>query len=319
MEIDFSKCRIRTPAMDERLPLYRMLMELFEIDRPVYETMIEKHKRFYTWTPYTLYLGDEILGNAALVPMRIWLGGRPADIVGVGAVATATHYQRKGVARHLIRHCAEILDRQQMPSALFTDLSVVYEDAGFRTIPQVYRAAGARRMDFDSRGFDCEILDTVDEGHVEQMKGIYTNEYPNYDGKVVKDRAYWQLYELLFNPYPSPRLLFCTGDGRLLGYARVDVEDDRLLLSELCGRPSAVDVTEALRSFVRSYAVELGLDLITFALPPGHFSEQILHSHQIHLEPEPPGAHREIFMVRPAAGQALGPLERLQWSLADKF
>ena len=319
MEIDFSKCRIRTPREDERLPLYRMLMELFEIDRPVYETMIEKHKRFYTWTPYTLYLGDEILGNAALVPMRIWLGGRPADVVGVGAVATATPYQRKGVARYLMKHCAEILDRQEVPSVLFTELPAVYEEAGFRIIPQVYRAATRWQMDFDSRGFDCKILDTVDEGHVERMKGIYTDEYPNYDGKVVKDRAYWQLYELLFNPYPSPRLLFCTGKGRLLGYARVDVEEDRLLLSELCGRPSAVEVTEALLSFVTGYAVGLGLDLVTFALPPGHFAEQILDSHHVHLEPEPPAAHREIFMVRPAAGQALGPLERLQWSLADKF
>ena len=41
--------------------------------------------------------------------------------------------------------------------------------------------------------------------------------------------------------------------------------------------------------------------------------------HEIELTPEPPGAHREVFMVRPAVHQSLGALGDLQWSLADRF
>jgi hypothetical protein len=45
----------------------------------------------------------------------------------------------------------------------------------------------------------------------------------------------------------------------------------------------------------------------------------MLTSEGIRVEAEPPGVQREKFMIRPTAGRRLGPLHKLQWSLADKF
>ena len=319
MELDLSKCRIHTPTGDELLRLYRMVMEVFVGDRPVFAEMIEKGRRFYTWTPYTLYLGNELLGNVSLMPMRIWLEGRITQTVGIASVATPKRYRRMGVAKHLMGHCLGVIDRQKMPAVLLTNLPGMYQWAGFEAVDQAYPAASTRQVDFAKRGFDCKLLETLAEDHLEEMARLYAQEYPNYDGKVVRDPDYWQLYQMLFNPYPKIKVLFCIRDGRVLGYARLELEDDRLLVSEICGDASGTDVAETLLGFMADYARQVGRDLVTFALPPDHFAKQILNHHDVQLQPEPPGAHRETFMVRPRAGELLGPLERLQWSLADKF
>jgi len=319
MEIDFSQCHVRTPAGDDLTSLFQMLMEVFVPDRPIFSEMIATGKQFYTWTPCTLYQGDELLGNVSLFPMRIWLEGRVVETVGIASVATQKKYRRQGVARYLMEHCLKRVDRQEKACVLFTDLPAVYESLGFRTVRQSYRAAATRRMPFGLHGYACEYLDTLAQEHLDRITPIYSNELPNYNGKVVRDPDYWQSYQMLFNNDRRARLALCSGKSRMEGYARFDDEGDRLTICELCCRASATNMAEALLACVARYARKVPIDLITFALPPDHFAWRVLESGDVGLEPEPPGAGREEFMVRPAAGQPLGPLGRLQWSLADRF
>jgi predicted acetyltransferase len=319
MDVDLSKCRIRTPTGDKLLPLYQMLMEIFPTDRPVFAEIIEKGRRFYTWTPYALYRSDELLGNVSLMPVRIWMAGRPVKVVGIASVATRKQYRRKGVARRLLQHVLNVVDQQRAPAVLLTGLPAVYQGLGFETIGQTYLAASTERVSFPGRGLDSEILGHLDPGHLEQLAEIYAGPYPNYDGKVVRDPDYWQLYQMLFDLQPRWKILSCVRHGRMVGYARVEVEDDRLLVSELCCQASAGGVAEGLLHFVADRARQAERPRISFALPPGHFAGEVLRRGNVPLEPEPAGAPREAFMVRPPLGEPLGRFARLQWSLADKF
>ncbi len=317
--IDLTKCEIRTPTGDALLPLYEMLVEAFPVDRPVFNEMIATGRRFYTWTPYCLYRGDLVVGSVSLVPMRIWLAGQAMEVVGIASVATRSEYRRQGIAGHLLRHALRIVEERRAPAVLFTGLPGIYQRRGFKRIEQTYLAASAGRMEFARRGHDCEILESLDDGHLDRLASVYAGDYPNYDGKVVRDPDYWQLYQMLLNLYPKPKILSCTQRGRLAGYARVEPEDDRLLVSEICGDPRAGNLTEALLSFVAGYARQIRLDLVTLALPRDHYVWQALRRDDAALQAEPPGADRETFMVRPAPQEDLGPLGQLQWSLADKF
>jgi len=269
MDVDLSKCRIRTPTGNELLSLYQMLMEVFPPDRPVFAEMIEKGRRFYTWTPYALYRGDELLGNVSLMPVRIWMAGRPVRVVGIASVATRKEHRRKGVARRLLQHALSIVDQQRAPAVLLTGLPAVYQGLGFETIGQTYLAASAERVSFSSRGLDVEILGYLDPSHLRQLAEIYAGSYPNYDGKVVRDPDYWELYQMLFNLQPRWKILSCARHGRMVGYVRVEVEDDRLLVSELCGEASAGEVAEGLLHFVADHARQAERPLISFALPGG--------------------------------------------------
>jgi hypothetical protein len=151
------------------------------------------------------------------------------------------------------------------------------------------------------------------------MAKIYSEEDPDRDGRIVRDAKYWQLYRACFNGNPGAGILFGERRKRVAGYVRIETEDDRLLVSELCCPPAASEVARALLGCVAELAADGKRDTITLALPAENLAMQILQGSGAALEAEPAGAGREIFMVRPPGHQALGPLETLQWPLCDKF
>jgi predicted N-acetyltransferase YhbS len=312
-------CQIRTPTCDALLPLYEMLMEVFPVDRPVFTEMAGQGKRFYTWTPYALYLDDVPVGNVSLMPMRIWLDGQPFRLVGVASVATSKPYRRQGIARRLLEHTMRIVDEENVPAILFTSVPALYEPFGFQPVEQTPSAVPTANLNLPGKGPDADVVNHLSDARLEQVAELYTNEYPNYDGKVVRDADYWLLYQMLFNVFARHTMLCCTHQGQTVGYARVEAKKDRLLLAELVCNPSATNVAEALLRSAKAHALKHDLPWITLALPPKHFAWQLLNYHRITPQAEPPGAKREPFMARPAPSQPPGPLAHLQWSLVDEF
>ena len=319
MKIDVSDCEIRMPTGDERLPLYRLLMEIFPTDRPLITGLIDEEDRFPNWPCYTLCSGSQILGNVSLAPMQVRLDGRSTELVGIAWVATREEYRRQGVANRLLRHALEVLDERGLPSVLFTGLPGVYEPLGFVAVPQVYLAAPAQQLAPGRPKLDSRIHQTLTPDLVETMAGIHARANSNHDGKVVRDRKYWQLYRALFNGNPNVGLLVREQKGRAAGYVRIETEDDRLLVSELCCPPAAADVAQTLLGWVAELATDTERETITLALPREHLAMQILRQSGVVLAPEPAGAHRETFMVRAPGNRPLGPLKTLQWPLCDKF
>ena len=310
---------IRMPAGDERLPLYRLLMEIFPADRPLITELIDEEDRFPNWPAYTLCSGNEILGNVSLAPMQVWLDGRSIELVGIAWVATGEKYRRQGVAKRLMRHVLEVVDAEGLPSVLFTGLPGVYEPLGFEVVEQVYLAAAAGQLPSGRPEFESRIYQTLTPNLVETMVRIHAREKSGPDGEVVRDAKYWQLYRALFNGNANVGLLVCEQEGRVAGYVRVETEDDRLLVSELSCVPAAGNVAQTLLGCVAELAADTERETITLALPWEHPAMQILRRCGIALVPEPTGAARETFMVRAPRGRPLGLLKKLQWPLCDKF
>jgi GNAT superfamily N-acetyltransferase len=302
------------------IELYRMLMEVFAVDRGVFSEMISTGKSFYTWTPYALYSGDVLVGNVSLMPIRIRLGGRTVEVMGVASVATPEPFRGQGVATRLLRHCLDIVDRKRLPAVLFTGMPRFYEKMGFKAIQQTYLEAAAGDLRGATTVRDTEIAGQLDAPQVETMARIYLEEYPEYDGTVVRDWQYWQLYQMLVNNSPNVRIAtWRSSGGEAVGYARLELEEDRVLISELCCDPSRRAVAKDLVACAVRQALRSGKALISFALPHGHFLSETLAGEGVPFRPEPRGPHRETFMTRPPAGGTLGKLAGLQWSLADKF
>ena len=319
MKVDLSNCEIRMLTGDERLPLYRLLMEIFPTDRPLIAELVDEEDRFPNWPAYSLCSDNEVLGNISLAPMQVWLDGRSTELVGIAWVATREEYRRQGIANRLLRHVLEVVDEQGLPSVLFTGLPGVYEPLGFDVVEQVYLAAPAQQLASGRPKLDSRIHQTLTPDLVETMARIHARSDSNHDGQVVRDRKYWQLYRALFNGNPSVRLLVPEQEDRAAGYVRIETEDGRLLVSELCCPPVAADVARTLLGCVAELATDTERETITLALPSDHLAMRILRRSAVALEPEPAGAPRETFMVRAPGNRPLGPLKKLQWPLCDKF
>lgn len=316
---DLKQCRIATPTGSARVALYRMLGEVFPPDRELFASLIESGRPYATWTPYTLYDGEEILGNVALMPLKVWLGGRPVEVVGVASVATAPRYRRQGIARYLLQHCLALADRDRLPAVLFTGQPEVYDRHGFVRIAPRYTECRLDDWPFHHRSQEKTWLDCPTAEQWKALGSIYADDYPNYDGKLLRDACYRPLYQTLFRLNPHWRIVACGTGGRWLGYARCEAEPGRLLVSEFCCDPGREEAAESLLSAIGVEAGRLGRTVVSWALPTGHFVDGLLRSHGVAQAAEGTGAGREVFMVRPAAGEPLGPLARLSWPLADKF
>ena len=319
MSFDLSQCQIRTPIGEDRGRLYRFLMDQFPPDRPLLQTVMDTGRGYYTWTPLALYQGNELMGCAAILPMRIWLDGRMHDVAGLASVATEPRYRRLGAARRLVEHCLEITDRRGLACVLFTSLPPVYQGAGFQAIRQDYVGAAVEQLRFQGCGPAGQTRDELDEAAVAVLARIYAQHCPPYTGKVERDAEYWEFYQILFHANAQATIVLCQRDGRPRGYARCEREADRLLVSEVCAEPREKEVVEALFARIADQAQQAGAEWVTLALPRDHFARQFLHDRGIALQAEPPGAPREAFMVRPSAGRPFDPWADLQWSLADKF
>lgn len=318
MSLDLTKCRIREPAGFSQVDLYRLLGEVFPPDQELFEWLIASGRPLYTWTPYTLYRGEEIVGNVSLMPLRIWLDGQPIEVVGVASVFARPQYRHQGVARHLLKHCLTLIDQQRLPAVLFTGCPEVYSGVGFVRIGQEYWECRLSNWPAHEQDFQSAWLDPPTPEDWEAIAWLY-DECPAGDGKLVRDREYWLLYQTLFRLNPHVRLVACGECRRWLGYARCEEESGRLLVSEFCCPEDREEIAESLMEAIAEKATLQGRTLLLLALRPVIFSTAFCVVRGVELVVEGPTAGREVFMVRPAAGQPLGRLGQLQWSLADKF
>jgi len=283
------------------------------------ELVWEKMRYSLGWRPYTLYRGDEILGNVTLLPMSVWLKGEVVDVVGIAAVATLEAYREMGVARYLMKYCLEQIDKEQKASVLFTEKPAIYEGLGFKRIEQRYFMAEVGDIQLENKGFDAKLCGTVTPEQMQKMAGVYTGNFGNYDGMVARTADYTSFYELCLNSYEEPRIIFCLDEGRMRGYIRVEPEGDGLLVSEICCDETAKDVAESLLYFAAEYARDNDLATMSFSLFSGHFAWKLLKEKSVPIEREAGCKGREVFMVRPAGNGELGAFADLQWSLSDKF
>jgi predicted acetyltransferase len=319
MSLDFSKCVVRQPTGETLREMYRILWEMFPYDRPVYEEMLRTNKPFYTLISYALYEGEEFVGHAGIMPLRMWMNGRVLEVVGVGAVATVPKFRRLGVAHHLLTCCTDVIDQRRRLSVLYTELPRTYLAHGFEVVTQHYSACAITPSVWGQAGYELQLLEALNSEETAAMSGIYSNRYPNYNGKIDRDESYWDLYRMLFNPYPKPRIFLGRRGGKVYGYARFDQEDDRITITEMCCSPDNAELAEALLKNAWDYAARKGIALCSFALPPEHFVWPMLRQKGIKLAAEPGGVRREVFMARPTPGEPLAEIRNLQWSLADKF
>lgn len=317
MEVDFLKCRIISPTDDELLRMYKDLWEIFPYDRPIYDEMIKTRKDLHTLKNYALFKDDEFLGNAALIPFKLYFQDVIIEIIGVGAVATMPAYRNKGIAKRLMRYCMQIVDGRGLPAALFTELEEVYRGHGFESVNQEYLACTIEYGQFDTNLFEFEIIDSINDSLLSELQDIYDNS-AIIDGKVVRDDSYWQMYKMFFNPYPKPKIILCRKGQLLLGYARFDAEDDRITITEMWSKEGE-RIFESMLGRIWKIAAEQKINICTFAPAADHPVFKLLSYKGIILSQEPKVVRRESFMLRPAKGKQLGSLTRLEWSLADKF
>lgn len=317
MAIDFSKCKIRTPENAQELQrLYKMLAEVFPVERKLFEDIISGAHTFYNWTPYTLYHGEELLGNVSIVIFRLQAEGRLQKVAGIASVATPERYRGMGIAKYLMNHVLKIIDAQNLPSILFTSLPRVYTGLGYKIVDQGVMQVSVKKIKRTS-GLIVNSITHLNREHLKTAENLYSGLLP-YNGKLLRDAEYWRMYGNVVNNSDKIEFAFCRNDEKALGYVRLEYEADRVLLDEFYAPAESRAINAALWSLVCDAAAEKDKNNISISLPSTHELWNFLQHNDLKTEPEI-DADREIFMVRMPEKKPLKWLTGVRWPLSDKF
>lgn len=317
MKIDLDECVVKSPEGEERNKLYKMLGEVFAIETKLFNDAIEGKFKFCNWTPFSLYYGDEVAGNVSIIKMQIWLGGKIIDLYGIGSVATPEKFRKNGIAKHLMAHSLNEIDKLNLPSVLFTDLPKVYESHGFKTVHQEYRMFDITNVKAISSNQNIEYIEEINNEILTEIRDIYENSCQNFDGKFVRGDQKLSNMKKLYNPKKS-QIIASQKDGKICGYIKADYDKDRITLTEFCCDINDTETRQSLIAAALNAADKHEVKTISLAFAPSHFIWNVLENNETKTEVEE-GAQREVFMVRGPHGNTAGALENLFWSLADKF
>jgi predicted acetyltransferase len=318
MDIDLSRTEIRPPEGRELRALYHYLLSIFPRENWLFQAAADGEDLLYSWSPTCMFYEGQFLGNVSRLDVNIWLAGAAQRVAGIASVATRTEFRRMGVAKHLLRAVLEQIDREGLDSVLFTKQPGMYASLGFRGLEQSYMMVSAGMIRPGRRDLRVEYLSVLDASLLDRIDFVYSECYPDYDGKVIRDRRYWSFYRGYFNHAPQKRIVLCSRKNVDVGYIRIEQEADRILVSEFCCQPERDRITEQLYGLIEETALSVGFETIAIALAEEHFLWNWLRKHGAVPQSET-GAVREVFMVRGQRGEWLSKLETRRWPLSDKF
>jgi predicted acetyltransferase len=298
--------------------LYKFLESIFPREDWLFQAAAAGEDLLYSWSPTCIFLDGQIIGNVSRFDVDIWMEGAAMRIAGFAGVATLPEVRRLGVAKNLLRAVLDQVDQDGLGSVLYTRHPSMYTSSGFQAIEQEYMMLSTGKIPKGTRDLQVEFVDNLEASLVDRIDPIYSQAYPDYDGKVIRDRRYWAFYRGYFNHAPYKRIALCSRQNVDVGYIRIEQESDRLLLSEFCCQPDRDRIIEQLYVLVEERAQSLGLEIISIALAEEHFLWRWLQEHGVDLQPET-GAAREVFMIRNSRRGGLPKLNSLRWPLADKF
>lgn len=306
---------VRRPTRQMMPRLYRLLGDVFEPDRSLMERVCEGVVDLANWDHFVLCRGDEIVSHVALVHMQVLFEGRPTKVAGIASVFTLPAYREQGLARRVLQEALAAADQSDETCVLFSWLPRLYERFGFRIIRQEYHRTPTIKGCFDRHGLDWSDTTKLIVADIDEMKQIYAAS-PGFDGKLLREGAYWPFYQAAFNGRQDVCMSFCREQHRVLGYVRLEREARSALITEYCAVPDADEVVEALLARAFDWASDQELPHVAFALPAANPAWAMLKRRAIETVPDDT-TPREPFMARLSA-ETQG-LSRLQWSLSDKF
>jgi len=153
----------------DRRALHRLLLDVFNVDvSPIEEFgLADPTYRAFSYLDVT----GCCVANAATFTLKLIIGGKPVNAMGIQSVATRPEWRRRGLSHDLLERALRWCDVNARLTFLMTFIPRFYEPMGFRIVPQfayVGRAPatgppalGCRRLDLgasDDRRLLAQVL-----------------------------------------------------------------------------------------------------------------------------------------------------------------
>jgi predicted N-acetyltransferase YhbS len=228
-------------------------------------------------TRVALMRGDEELSRALVFPMTIRIGRAEVRMDGIGGVATADAHRNRGYSRRVMEAAVHLMTAGDAALSTLYGIPHFYPRFGYATLGPEYTVAPAsldERADLPTGYSDRP----GEPGDLLALQQLYRNETARSVGPEVRGGDWWVWKELetaLAAGAGEVRVL--EREGRIAGYAwrasfgwwMEQIAEDRPPALRI-GEAFAVDpgAAEAVLALCRRWSRDLGLPVVTLAVPP---------------------------------------------------
>ena len=295
--------RVDKPDSAEQRQLFGILKRNLPSARRFFGLMQQEGFAAFGYRPTSLFLGRKLISSVSTVTMNIHGGGGLIRGIGITSVVTRASHQGRGFIRHLLEVVLSRIDRRPYAFAvLFTSKPEVYAKHGFKSAHQVNYT-----LDFDSlraelpiaeAGLTVSVWRELSREKETSIRRIYQQYAKRHFGTLNRDTRRWKAYFTSLRLEPKDRILLLESHGTVVGYARIRLEQDEVLLGEAycLKKPKGLSAS-ILASICLRVAKEQKTRRIVLSLPRSHELIGWLTRNNAPLEKEPQ-SRRETLMLR---------------------
>lgn len=145
-----------------------------------------RHKIWGWMTP-----DDQIAAKLHLIPLSIYVHGRPFEMGGVSSVATWPEYRRQGMVKHLLKHALNDMKENGQTVSLLHPFSVpFYRQYGWELtfMDQHYTIPMEKlKKDWKGDGYVSRM-----EPDIPLLSEMYTDYAKAFTGMIARDEKWWE-------------------------------------------------------------------------------------------------------------------------------
>nr|WP_155608850.1 GNAT family N-acetyltransferase [Paenibacillus timonensis] len=188
----------------------------------------ERRKSFIPERSWGAFEGGELLAKLMLLPLHLYVQGRPVPMGGIAGVATWPEHRRSGLVRELLATALRRMNEQgQILSCLHPFSIPFYRKFGW----EVYTDYKKYTVNIDSFPSKTLVTGNVKRGvkDIELLNGIYHSFARRYNGMLVRDEEWWKRMVLGEEDHTA---VYYAESGQPEGYVLYQVKNKELIIDE---------------------------------------------------------------------------------------
>ncbi|WP_249872589.1 GNAT family N-acetyltransferase [Oceanobacillus saliphilus] len=193
------------------------------------EALVKKKEETKRHTIWGWMEDGKIAAKAHLIPLSVYINGKPFEMGGISAVSTWPEYRRNGMVKQLLAHALKHMKENGQVISYLHPFSVpFYRKFGWEMVFEEKKYTIP--MDNLKRKWSAEGYVRRSDADIELLHQIYTAYAMNFNGMLTRDEKWWEQRVLAKN---SMVAVCYDKNNQAEGYLIYSVKENMLQVEEL--------------------------------------------------------------------------------------
>lgn len=195
------------------------------------EERASRRAQFRSEEKWGAFEDDQLMAQLTLLPLAIYINGRPIPMGGIAGVGTWPEYRRQGLVSKLLQHTLEIMRRDgQMISLLHPFEFDFYRKFGWEMFSEQRRYTIAsnllpKRVQVPGTVIRLTQPDTM------LLSTVYEQYARRYNGMLSRNPQWWE--ERIYRRKCGQIAVYRSESGKPQGYILYEVKESKMTVHEL--------------------------------------------------------------------------------------